>query len=83
MSNNGQRIELASGKQLWRLNKEGLLHTALTRSGLHPITKAAAWELLADSQREQHSCPGDCHWPRSCALTAAGTSKQRGKHPPI
>jgi len=81
MSNNGQRIELASGKQLWRLNKEGPLHTALTRSGLHPITKAAAWELLADSQREQHSCPGDCHWPRSCALHGCWNLETAGKAP--
>jgi hypothetical protein len=60
--------ELASGKQLWALNSRGLLRTALTRSALSPISKATAWELLADSQREQLRCPGECHWPRSCAL---------------
>lgn len=67
MSENSHH-ELASGRQLWRLNADGLLHTALTRSHPYPISKSTAWELLADSSRERVRCPGECHWPRSCAL---------------
>ena len=79
----GLLTELASGKQLWALNSRGLLRTALTRSNLGPISKATAWELLADSQREQLRCPGDCHWPRSCALHGCWNLETAEKHPPI
>ena len=60
--------EPATGRLLWRLNVDGLLHTALTRSQLHPVTKTTAWELLAASNQEKTRCPGKCQWPRSCAL---------------
>jgi hypothetical protein len=76
VSKNG-RVVYASGRQLWRLNVEGLLHTALTRSHPHPITKATAWELLADSSRERTRCPGVCRWPRSCALHGCWLVDQR------
>ena len=76
--------EPASGRQLWRLNVEGLLHTAFTRSGLHPISKTTAWQLLADSQQEQTRCPGECHWPRSCALHGCWRLEAKARqHSPI
>jgi hypothetical protein len=76
VSENG-RVVYASGRQLWRLNVEGLLQTALTRSHPYPITKATAWELLADSSRERSRCPGECRWPRSCALRGCWLAERR------
>ena len=74
-------LELATGKQLWALNTRGLLRTALTRSALGAITKATAWQLLADSQREQHRCTGDCYWPRSCPLHGCWRLETAGRLP--
>ena len=70
-----RRFELATGRQLWKLNSLGLLPLALRRSGDGTVSKAAAWGLLATWAQLSADCP-DCRWQQSCVLEGCFRAEQ-------